>query len=784
MRKWPLFALLPWMVAANSWAAAPTAGAYTTDPQNSWVQDRLAEVMNTPNTILCFMGKLRADAMVNQGNYVALVDMEACDSGNRGADTSSNTNTAANNVVNYTRVTVNSTRTSSTAPMKVKVWFNMSSGPSNTQVTMFAYGEVSESPSTTNPNGVFTMTYCGVPASQADPLAGSCTGMQGQLSVSGTTISFAEDNAWGETTRMTLDKSGANGSGHVRNVRNSQTKDGAFAYNATHFQRGSDANNKVCFARDEASADVSTWRYGVYKSDGSRLDLSNPSFPITASVSGQTYWGHAGFWGIFFPEGVLSNVSTVDRVSLGNSNAAPISYDLQKYKGKLYKMTRVDGTLADLKGQPIMLQLPAGALQISGAASQAGQFEVVWNGSALQAMRQQGNTPQNGSFSWTDLSSSSVLLTASTLRSVAAWQKSLQGFSQSAGGEVRIEVPSTGDFVTGTRIATRTREVVVPGSTDAPSQLACVNRCPKGDLTNADFDLAANGSPFQTIQVNNWGVGGTSTVDSSWAFQPVSLSPQDNLIRYIFPSSGTHKGLLVSGTSPVDASGLSLSAQFAHGLQSGRLIDLNSDYSALRCSSGAGYTQNNSGDSICPWMVENAPVYYTYETGPNPYNQYMSLSRNGTAVTFDPPITFSLTTSTSNTTLKTGNTLLGSVIQLQYNGFGELQGVPGTCINMSNNQPIACGQANNTNPVRWVPAFSIKDGTELVKAGTSYYVRYLDRELRFAKVADSDCSSLNTAYTTALNATLPSAPTLDARSNNGLSPTLTDAPKVVDGVVQ
>jgi len=772
------FALLPFMAASGVWAAAPTSGAYVNDPRNQWVQERLAEVMSTPNTVLCFVSKLRADAMVNKGNYIALVDMDACDSNNRGKDNSASTSSGASAAVNYTRVTVNSSRASNSEPMKVKVWFQLASGPNNSPVNVIAYASVTESPSTANPNGVFTVSYCGVPTSRTDPMTGTCSGMQGELSVSGNTITFTESMGGGaEATKLNLTRSDTTGSGRVANTfvdstGTSQTKGGAFAYDASYFKRG-DSVGSVCFARGESQAEVSTWRYGVYKADGSRFDLANPSFPVTATVNGQTYWGNAGFWGIFFPSEVLGAVTQVQRMIPGSANTTSTTYDLQKFNGKLYKMTRRAGVLSDLKGQPIQVYLPPNVVDTSG-----GQYEITWNSTALQATRKQD--PQNPG-SWTDLSSSNLRVTAANLRTNAPWQKALQGFSQSVGGEARIGVPDTGEFADATVIATRTREVVIPGSSTAPASLGCVNRCPKGNLQATDF--SSSGSPFQTITVNMWGPGGiTSAMNSEFAFQPVATS---NVVSYTFPSTGVNKGLLVaSGNASVDASSLtSLSGPYQHGVQSGRLIDISTgaNYSAVRCAwNGQNYAQSSTGNSICPWLVEDADVYYTYETGPNPWNRYIALSSNGNTVTFDPPVTFSFTASTGNTTLKSGNGLIGSVVQLQHNGFGELHGIPGICVDMRTNQPVTCGTTAANVPVRWVPAFSIKDGTELTSNGQSYYVRYLDRELRLAKVADSNCAGL----TLPLTATLPGAPSSDARTSTGAAPSVTDAPKVIEGVVQ
>ncbi|MGQ0708413.1 MAG: hypothetical protein ACT4NV_01540 [Rhodoferax sp.] len=277
--------------------------------------------------------------------------------------------------------------------------------------------------------------------------------------------------------------------------------------------------------------------------------------------------------------------------------------------------------------------------------------------------------------------------------------------------------------------------------------------------------------------MNNWGGSGTTSQNSENVFRPVATT---NALSYTFPSSGL---LTTSGAQTVDASALTLSGNYQWGVQSGRLIDTNdaTNYAAARCSSGSipPYQQDDNGDSICPWLVENANVFYTYETGSNPWNRYVGLSNGGTAVTFDPPLEFPLVVATTNTTVASGSPQIGSTVRLQYSGFGDLHGIPGKCVEMRTNQEVACG-AGGGDKVRWVPAFSIKDGAELTRNSTNYYVKYLEREIRFAKVADSNC----TALTLPLTATLPGVPSTDPRTTLGAKPTVTDAPKVIHGVVQ
>ena len=59
-----------------------------------------------------------------------------------------------------------------------------------------------------------------------------------------------------------------------------------FGYNGVYFCRESTAHGATserCFHRSRSMASIATHRYGLYNSDGSRLDTANPSIPIKTS---------------------------------------------------------------------------------------------------------------------------------------------------------------------------------------------------------------------------------------------------------------------------------------------------------------------------------------------------------------------------------------------------------------------------------------------------------------------------------------------------------------------
>src|SRR6185312_4364686 len=106
------------LLGSTAAQAAPPAGSpYATDPQNLQVQDETAQGIGSLNMVLCVVGSMDAGEMVNSGPYVALVDMNKCQT----AKSSGSTSGAA---TNYANAIVNVTRATNSDPMIAKVWLS------------------------------------------------------------------------------------------------------------------------------------------------------------------------------------------------------------------------------------------------------------------------------------------------------------------------------------------------------------------------------------------------------------------------------------------------------------------------------------------------------------------------------------------------------------------------------------------------------------------------------------------------------------------------------------
>ena len=138
----------------------------------------------------------------------------------------------------------------------------------------------------------------------------------------------------------------------------------------------------------------------------------------------------------------------------------------------------------------------------------------------------------------------------------------------------------------------------------------------------------------------------------------------------------------------------------------------------------------------------------------------------------------------TSSNIRSANPVLfaGNTLQLQFSGFGGLQGIPGHCVNPDTNARTQCVQG-----ARYVPAFDIVDGSVVSEGSTNYYVKFLERELRLSK--------LSGAATTACKAVLPlpvgltlsgaSSLTVDPVVTIGTMPVVANPkPSVIDGIVQ
>ncbi len=751
------FLLLPALFTAMSvpYASAtpPDNSAYVTDPQNQYVQDATADGIATLNNVLCIVGAMNMADMVNTGNYIALVDKNKCNKQNQASPSNSASDSSSGAAVtaDYMNATVNVARASSGAPMIGKAWMSTTDGLGrNTDV--YAYLSATRSPADVPPYGVFRVDYIGkatVNNVLTTTFNGYIDSQSGQLNFFERT---AVNGGFSDAALALTAASTSAGAGSMSVSAPASHFD--FAYDGSYFRRSNGIADQ-CFDRATANVSRSVWRYGTYNATtGARADIANPGFPIKATVSGTDYMGFAGYYGINFQGVNLNSLAdghpvagvTITDQRPGNSS----SYSLNKLGGKLTKWTRASRTLDDMDGIPFNIGFNFSQVTFPGATPAAlavgfNNWVMVWNkaNAYFIVTGTQDCSGANGCVV-ADLTGGQVSLPTSAFK-----DQPISGFSNSFGGNLNI--PFTGTNHAGAdAVNIYTQSAVMPGDASlANTTLYCLGQCPTSGSITAfkNSPKMANGSGSSYFG-NNTG-------------QQFFFAAPDRTVSYTFDSGG-----LKHGTSYVavnESQYFPTGTMWPNGVTTGRLFT--SQLTNANC--GGKF----SAPTVCE--PDSPAYYYTWQTGPNQWTQSMWLTSGAGVVPLDPPSTVAYTVP--------GGAAYGSYagknIQLQFNGFGNLFGIPGYCVNPVDNSAADCKTAN----VRYVPSFALPDGATM---GT-LIVKALDAEVRLKSSAAGLCTEL-----TLTSKTLPSISGLrdpSAVGNDsylGSKPNVSAVPKVIDGVIQ
>jgi hypothetical protein len=720
----------------------PADSDYNTDKANVYVQEHSVEAFNTVNDILCMVAQTRYDAMLNKGPYKAQMDLNLCEGkgdASSGGQASANQSSGAT-MPKYAMWTVDVTRADNSSPQIVKVWAHEPADGNEPEKVIYVNTVVTEGVSASNPYGLFSINFEGHPV--VGGVASPQTMFKGILKTENSSgkvlIKFFDNFSFGEssgTQAAALDRNpdGASGGGTISGQETgpmgSSSKTFDIAYNENYFHRvDTGLGSHVCLSRTEF--DVSAWRYGVYDSNGTRVQR-NSGFPVKISSGGQNIHGYIGYYGSWFPSEVtLSTGDTVYKETFG-PQAAEEPYVVLSAGGKLRKHNRSLLTLADVAG------IPLDYMEWTGNGND-NQYRVLWNGASFTKVAQMNKA----NWTWVNLPSPVTIdLGTLTFSELNFYSQSLNGSVQvklqnctPSGSPPDVRFACTADNAT--PVVSYSDLTVNPGD-PVPTTLACFENCP---------DVAHLNSPNPFLPFTGYqNVAPSAAAYTSYTFDNANM-------------------VLKSGSTAVVAASVDNGVQW--GINSGPLFEPNpTNLATLQCP-----WDNNT----CPWQAHsNLLVYYTWETGPNSWNRLVALKNPVTDafVTFDPPLVLQYT--------HTGNGYTNAKFSLQYEGFGNLHGIPGKCVNIETNLDADCSQGGPGVPIRWVPEFTIADGSALVSGSATYYVKALEKEQRMKK-APGACTGLPV---TSYASQLPGLADWTA-PNIGTEPTVTGAPAVIGGVLQ
>lgn len=746
-------------------SSIPANADYFKDKTNIYVNEKAGEAFKTVNMILCMIAqtKYSDEQLLNQGYYKAMVDSGVCE-GNDSADNSGSSaqaGTSAGAATVYDTWVAKSERSSDTSKQTLSAYVHMAqSGKDDGPMTVQAKVEVTEAASEENPLGIFSINYQGVMDSNP-----SIPVMKGLLktekSQNNVLIRFAEQEG-PEASPMRVAKAAytkndttntGQGSAYQQENYGQQNKavNINFAYNANFFKRVDPADGQgPCLNRNQF--ETSAWRYGIYDASTGQRASINGGFPINTQADGMGANGYLSYYGLNLPPNApaLADGDKIYKTVWENGSRSTTPYTLAIKGGKLKKHTRSSITLEDIKNIPLEGSLPAPGSMNAGN----NMIRVSWDGTAL-AIRASATMSQNGPPAWNDLVPPTPIDNTYTLPF-----SNLGLYSQALGGQVNIQLancqplqqnnPGSGFKCdtpsSNTAVIFYKENTVSPGDI-VPASLSCYENCPKAGNNGMD------GSSQQAMTYPQ-------------SFDPGANNHHDYSFTDMLLRDGNNGVVLT--TAPASQS---------WGFNSGPLFELSqANIAQLACDWNPNQT--------CGWKAWNAlDVFYTWETGPNTWNKYTSVKdANNNFVAFEPPwqvaYTYPVDGTNGTNRAETDNKYKGSKFFLQYSGFGDLQGIPGKCVNPADpSQAVTdCSQPG----FRWVPEFTIP-ADSIVKVGNvDYLAKPLDMEQRMSK-APGSCTDLNPVD---MSKQWPSVQKDWVNPNLPAEPVLNEPPKVIGGVIQ
>lgn len=331
----------------------------------------------------------------------------------------------------------------------------------------------------------------------------------------------------------------------------------------------------------------------------------------------------------------------------------------------------------------------------------------------------------------------------------------------------------------GTIVKMQTQDVVYPSEFNSASiggGMKCINNCP-----TAAAITASNGAPA------NAPVSPFDPASAGWA-------SSTGKALYSYTLNATTGNLMDSDPTPAAVISTATTGNNSSGVFSGRLVaaaDLALLDAALAARPGSTAGQYTQAD------IDALTTYYEWQTGPNNWNQLTILKdASDVPVRFEPPLNVTYLVPSE---AKYGVSA-GASVTLQYGGFGNLWGIPSSCVDAVTNTACVFSGGSATAPAnqRWTPEFSIPTtlmslatvpyNQGAVIAGTEYLIKALQKEVRLANVPLSNCSGLTVPGAGAISLPSPTASEIQSISATaagiGSMPTFNPqpAPRVIHGV--
>jgi hypothetical protein len=632
---------------------------YTNQTKDTWVDD--TDALDMVNSILGACQDTCYENFVNSGPYRALVQsVSESKQSQGGASTTSSTTES------LMELTVEVTRASNSAPMIVKVWVEEPNGPGGMPMLIRGYFEVTEAVSAQYPYGLLEAHFRGKMLSPDGSEGSEIFTMAMKIGADGgdVVIQFVESGdegsgqfEWNNRVRVAANAAITQGAAYAYQYQNSAW-DGE-RESIAYFAFNEDYFKVKVNDNEPKVYDKNDFNYRVFRY---KLFGQGDGSKVTRN-SGfpiQLSSGenaYIGYWGLWTPYGI--DVNDGDTVTKVDTN---VEYTLVKKRGKLRKHTKAQIGLADLDAAEMSYW------------NEGTDYVITWD-SATQKFKKIGKrNQQNGQISYYPPAEQSVIDGINEWD--GAWCEALSAFLplgrlfKDDSGNPRDPANSDIIFYHG--------EQTISPATVQDLTLYYWGYAPDAPITQTHIDNAAQAEA------------------AYWQNPPVEKT-------YFFDASELMlKEDSEDGDEFIVPAGLDLSGSiYECGLHMMPLTE-------------TPYTADDW------WKAHDADEYYSWETGPNEWNQFATLrDSSGDYVEFDAPLIFSYTHSTAND-LNGDATHNGKKFRIDYDGF-ELH------IPWEFNPDAAAGHG-------WQPMFNLKDGTVLTTGTTDYVVKGIEVALIMKEV--------------------------------------------------
>ncbi|MBK8979964.1 MAG: hypothetical protein IPM29_29040 [Planctomycetes bacterium] len=695
---------------------------YDNDRTRLWVRDESMEPLEIINEILCYVSQCGYDDpdVVNAGPYLALIDVDRCRTNGEERGGQGQQGGSSSDRVEYEEWMIDSSRASNTAPHIVKVWFDSDEerGDNRRVATrMYVKLTIWESPSDTSPYGKFTLNFKCLPRS-ADPESTNAM-FRGTLSTVDRQDGRAEYTFY--NSEGDIEATPAVGEFAMRMRARVITEDGGTSGQA--------------FTAMEQRYD---WGQGPRSENRTFHVTYNADYLARKKVAGTEevhVFDRNDFETMAWRYGLYRAVDG-SRVELRSGfplRTAQGAHGWVGYHGMWFpeNVTITNGqTLYRETYDPNVTPEEFTAFVQVGKLHKRERVELTL-----------GDVLQEDLWWWDNAGNSIVRWTGSDFVRVAAWSESERRF-------VRIDPAQsiTGNFQPMQWIhfwsdARGDLNVVWPEQ-GAPNNVTAVTAW-QDSVVNGDSPELANGDmsllgyfqaprPLCTQSQANF-------VEGASPFFPEVYEPQ-NGHAYTFRKSDL---MLLQGGEPVC---------FANG------VDPSNGPSERGVWSGPLVTEQPTQ----VWEIHQAAVSYSWEYGVQDWNQYRTVKDSeGAFVTFDEPLVIEYQhDDPSNARMH------GKIFRLEYQGFGELHGLP----------------YEERESGRWYPLITIPTGSIATHAEVSFRVKILEGEQHMREVQNP----LQVIQEQGLDLDTTLTPPADVYENPaiGAAPTIATPPLFVGGEKQ